>query len=136
MKENYISHTETEKSLIVPENENVFTRFFKWIKSIFSKKETRSDYIDENIIINSSIQTYTIPEAVKMPARIEKPEELDENSIEYLYKLDDDELNDLNILYNEQMEEAKAEITKLERIVETYKQTIKKLQGQLSEDNI
>lgn len=136
MKENYINHSKSEKSLIVQENENVFTRFFKWIKNIFSRKEKQSDYIEENIMINSSIQTYTIPEAVKMPTRIENPEELDENSIEYLYKLDDDELNDLNILYNEQMEEAKTEITKLERIVETYKQTIKKLQGQLSEDNI
>lgn len=137
MKENFINKQENfEKSLMIPETENIFSRFFKWISNIFGKKEKQEQFTEENIIINTSIQTFTIPKAVKMPIRAENLEEIDENSLEYLYKLSDEEIDDLNTLYNEQMEEAKTEIIKLDKILETYKQTIKKLQGKITEENI
>lgn len=136
MKENFIKQEKLEKSLMIPETENIFTRFFKWVSNLFGKKTKESQLLEEHIDISTSIQTFTIPKAVKMPIRIENPEEVDENSLEYLYKLSDEELDDLNKLYNDQMEEAKNEIIKLDNILETYRQTIKKLQGKITEENI
>lgn len=136
MKENYIKQEKLEKSLMIPESENIFTRFFNWVSNLFGKKQKEPQLLEEHIDINASIQTFTIPKAVKMPIRMEAPEEVDENSLEYLYKLNDEELDDLNKLYNEQMEEAKNEILKLDNILESYRQSIKKLQGKITEENI
>lgn len=121
------------KSLIIPEKDNIFKKFFKWVKNIFTKKED-NQYLDESMA--PQIHNITIPKAVKMPERLEKDEEFDENSIEYLYKLSDDELDDLEKLYDTQMEQAKNEIAKLDNILENYKQSIKKLQNKIPEEGI
>jgi len=137
MKENFIKNEEKlETSLMVIEKEGMFSRFFKWVSNIFGKKEKNQmpQLPEENDIINQTIPTFTIPKAVKMPLRIETIEELDENSLEYLYKLSDEELDEVNMLYNEQMEEAKTEILKLENILENYRKSIRKLQGQITGD--
>lgn len=119
-----------ENSLIVPEKENPFIRFFKWIKSIFMPNDTA---IGEEIV--SQAPSITIPKAVRMPIQMEETMEPDENSLEYLYKLSDEELENLNDAYDQQMEDAKNEIEKLEDILQTYKDTIKKLQGKMAEEN-
>ena len=119
-----------ENSLIVPEKENQFIRFFKWIKSIFMPNDTA---IGEEIV--SQAPSITIPKAVRMPIQMEESMEPDENSLEYLYKLSDEELENLNDAYDQQMEDAKNEIEKLEDILQTYKDTIKKLQGKMAEGN-
>lgn len=119
-----------ENSLIVPEKENMFTRFFKWIKSIFIPKDTA---FGEEIL--QQAPSITIPKAVRMPIQMEETMEPDENSLEYLYKLSDEELENLNDAYDQQMEDAKNEIEKLEDILQTYKDTIKKLQGKMAEGN-
>lgn len=118
-----------ENSLIVAPKENVFTRFFKWIGNLFGKEEVITQ---ENVV--EQAPSITIPKAVKMPAKITEPIEPDENSLEYLYKLSDEELDNLNDLYDKQMEEAKNEIVRLDNILQTYKQSIKKLQGQMAEE--
>lgn len=120
-----------QNSLMVPEKENIITRFVKWVKGLFGKNEKIS-YLEEPVATeNASI---TIPKAVKMPTKIEESIEPDENSLEYLYQLSDQELDDLDDLYNKQMEEAKEEIIRLDNILQTYKQSIKKLQGQVAEE--
>ena len=117
-----------EKSLIIPEKENIFTRLFKWIKNIFKKeKEIEILEIKENI---------TIPKAVKMPIKEETIDDIDENSLEYLYKLTDDELDKVEKEYNTQMEQASSEIAKLENILKSYKENIKKLQNNLPNEEI
>ena len=117
-----------EKSLIIPEKENIFTRLFKWIKTIFKKeKEIEILEIKENI---------TIPKAVKMPIKEETIDDIDENSLEYLYKLTDDELDKVEKEYNTQMEQASSEIAKLENILKSYKENIKKLQNNLPNEEI
>ncbi len=119
-----------ENSLIVPEKENVLIRFFKWMKCIYKQSDTAIG--EEDIQQAPSI---TIPKAVKMPVQMEESMEPDENSLEYLYKLSDDELESLNNLYDQQMEEAKNEIEKLDNILQMYKDTIKKMQGKMAEEN-
>lgn len=119
-----------ENSLIVPEKENILTRFFKWMKCIFMPSDTA---IGEEVI--QQAPSITIPKAVKMPVQMEESMEPDENSLEYLYKLSDDELESLNNLYDQQMEEAKNEIEKLDNILQMYKDTIKKMQGKMAEEN-
>ena len=125
MKDNMNS---IEKSLIVPEKENIFSKFFKWIKNIFNKPK-EIEYVEVK-------ETITIPKAVKMPIYDEKIDEIDENSLEYLYKLTDDELDKIEKDYNLQMEQASSEIAKLEDILKSYKETIKKLQNNLSSEEI
>ena len=95
-----------ENSLIVPEKENPFIRFFKWIKSIFMPNDTA---IGEEIV--SQAPSITIPKAVRMPIQMEESMEPDENSLEYLYKLSDEELENLNDAYDQQMEDAKNEMS-------------------------
>lgn len=119
-----------ENSLTVPEKENIFSRFFKWLKHIFIPSDT---VIGEEVV--QQAPSITIPKAVKMPVQMEESIEPDENSLEYLYKLSDKELENLNNLYDQQMEEAKNEIEKLDDILQTYKDTIKKLQGKMAEEN-
>ena len=117
-----------EKRLIVPEKENIFTRFFKWVSNIFGKKEKNiwNEQLEEK---NSD---FIIPKDVAK-IQIEKEPE-DENSLEYLYKLSDKELDELNLLYDTQVEEAKNEIEKLENILQNYKQSIKKLQEDIADN--
>lgn len=122
-----------ENSLIIPEKENIFTRFFKWVSNMFEKKQ-KEVWTEE--AVDKPIQNITIPKAIKMPIRIEEPEEPEENSLEYLYKLSDEELDDLDKLYDKQMEEAQNEISRLDNILQTYKQSIKKMQGQINEESI
>lgn len=119
-----------ENSLIVPEKENIFTRFFRWMKNVFMPKDT---VIREEVV--QQAPSITIPKAVKMPIHMEESINSDENSLEYLYRLSDEELQNLNDLYDKQMEEAKNEIEKLDNILQTYKDTIKKLQGKMAEEN-
>ena len=122
-----------EKSLMIPEKENIFKKIFKWVQNLFNKKEN-NQYLEEPVV--PQIQNITIPKSVKMPVRLEESEELDENSMEYLYKLSDAELDDLEKIYDTQMEEAKNEIARLDNILEDYKQSIKKLQGKIAEDSV
>lgn len=122
-----------ENRLIIPEKETVFSRLCKWVKNIFHPKKAKT-WSEEPVV--SQCPNITIPKAVKMPVRMEEPEVFSENSLEYLYQLSDDELDNLDYLYDEQMEEAKNEIIKLENILQTYKQSIKKLQENLTEDKI
>ncbi len=116
-----------ENSLIVPEKENFVARFLKWISNIFHKEETKT-WTEQTVA--TECPSITIPKAVQMPTQVMEPIEPDENSLEYLYKLSDEELDNLNNLYDSQMEEAKNEILKLDNILQSYKQSIKKLQGQ------
>lgn len=122
-----------ENSLIIPEKENIFTRFFKWVGNIFGKK---SEKIWGETPVTTEAPSITIPKSVKMPMQIEESDELDENSLEYLYKLSDEELDNLDELYDNQMEEAKNELERLDNILQTYKQSIKKLQNQIPEENV
>lgn len=122
-----------ENRLIIPEKETVFVRLCKWVRNMFWTKKAKT-WSEEPVV--SQWPNITIPKAVKMPVRMEEPEALSENSLEYLYQLSDDELDDLDNLYDEQMEKAKNEIIKLENILQTYKQSIKKLQENLAEDKI
>lgn len=119
-----------ENSLIVLEKENVFIRFFKWMKGIFMPKDVA---IGEETL--QQAPSITIPKAVRMPIQMEDTMETDENSLEYLYKLSDEELENLNDLYDQQMEDAKNEIEKLDNILQTYRETIKKMQGKMAEEN-
>lgn len=119
-----------EKNLMVPEKETIFSRFFKWVKNVFGKKQEKI-WSEEPVV--SQFPNITIPKAVQMPMQIEETEETDKNDLEYLSKLSDNELDDLDKLYDEQMEEAKNEITRLEDILQTYKQSIKKMQESLTE---
>lgn len=115
------------KDLIVPEKENIFKRFFKWITNIFHKDEREEP--------QESLAEITVPKSVKMPEKMEQvPSVTDENSLEYLYQLSDEELENLDQLYEGQMEEAKSEVLKLEEILQSYKQTIKKLQTEVETD--
>ncbi len=122
-----------EKNLIVPEKETIFSKIFKWVKNVFGKKQQK---ICNSEPVVSQFPNITIPKAVQMPIQIEEPEEIDKNDLEYLSKLSDNELDSLDKLYDEQMEEAKNEIVRLENILQTYKQTIKKMQENLAEDQI
>lgn len=122
-----------ETSLIVPEKENLFTRFFKWVGNIFGKKPEK---VWDETPVTTECPSITIPKSVKMPMQIEETEELDENSLEYLYQLSDEELDHLDELYNGQIEEAKNELERLDNILQTYKQSIKKLQNQIPEENV
>ncbi len=119
-----------ENSLIVREKENVFSRVFKWIRNIFVKKEKNISIQKEETVI-SEFPNITIPKAVQMPASTEEIP-LDKNSLEYLYELSDEELELINQQYDEQMEEAKNEILRLENILQTYKQSIQKMQENLA----
>ena len=119
-----------EKNLIVPEKETIFSRFFKWVKTVFGKKQEKI-WSQEPVV--SQFPNITIPKAVQMPIQIEEPEGIDKNDLEYLAKLSDSELDDLDKLYDEQIEEAKSEMVRLENILQTYKQSIKKMQENLAE---
>ena len=88
----------------------------------------KKNIYEEGKLFNQDI---TIPKSVQMP---ERTQNIDENSLEYLYNLSDEELDDLDKLYENQMEEAKNEISRLEDILQTYKQSIKKLQGEIETD--
>ena len=122
-----------EKSLIIKKPEGIFSRFLNWAKGLFTRKNEKVWMPEE--IQPAPVQEITIPKAVKMPVREIETEEQIENGLEYLYKLSDDELDDLSKDYDNQMEEAKNEFLKLENILQTYKQTIKKLQGKMEEEN-
>lgn len=119
-----------EKNLIVPEKETIFSRFFKWVKTVFGKKQEKI-WSQEPVV--SQFPNITIPKAVQMPIQMEEPEGIDKNDLEYLAKLSDSELDDLDKLYDEQIEEAKSEMVRLENILQTYKQSIKKMQENLAE---
>ena len=136
MKENYInkSKDKLEKSLMIPEKENIFKRFFKWIKGIFGKDEEL--YFEGNFENVTEQTEYTIPKNVKLPIRLENIDDLDKNSIEYLYSLSDNEIENLNELYNNQMDDCKGELEKLEEMLQKYRQKIKQLQQQLPEENM
>ena len=122
MREN--NEREFENNLIVPSKEKLLTRFFKWVANLFGKHKKSTLEIPKPDRI--------VPKAVKMPEAVE---EFEENSLEYLYKLSDEELENLNDAYDQQMEDAKNEIEKLDHILQTYKDTIKKLQGKMAEEN-
>lgn len=115
------------KDLMIPEKENIFKRLFKCITNIFHKDE-----IEET---QESLAEITVPKSVKMPEKMEQaPSITDENSLEYLYQLSDEELENLDQLYEGQIEETKNEVLKLEEILQSYKQTIKKLQTEVETD--
>lgn len=115
------------KDLIIPEKENIFKRFFKWVSQIFHKEEI--EYIPENV------SEITVPKSVQMPEKMEQASmEVDENSLEYLYHLSDEELDKLDDLYDEQIEEVKNEVLRLDGILQSYKQSIKKLQTEVETD--
>ena len=117
------------KDLMIPEKENIFKRLFKWITNIFHKDEIIEKETQE------SLAEITVPKSVKMPEKMEQaPSITDENSLEYLYQLSDEELENLDQLYEGQIEEAKSEVLKLEEILQSYKQTIKKLQTEVETD--
>ena len=122
----------SDKSLIVPEKENIFKRFFKWISNIFNKdsNDENSKWNEQNV--DSKPLDITIPKAVQIPLKITEQDAVDENSLEYLYNLSDEELDELDNLYDAQMEEAKTEIEKLDSMLQTYRESIKKLQSQLT----
>ena len=70
-----------------------------------------------------------------MPEKMEQASmEVDENSLEYLYHLSDEELDKLDDLYDEQIEEVKNEVLRLDGILQSYKQSIKKLQTEVETD--
>ena len=74
-------------------------------------------------------------ESVQMPEKMEQASmEVDENSLEYLYHLSDEELDKLDDLYDEQIEEVKNEVLRLDGILQSYKQSIKKLQTEVETD--
>ena len=54
--------------------------------------------------------------------------------MEYLYHLSDEELDNLDDLYDEQIEEVKNEVLRLDGILQSYKQSIKKLQTVVETD--
>lgn len=115
------------KDLIIPEKENIFKRFFKWVSQIFHKEEM--EYTPENV------SEITVPKSVQMPEKMEQASmEVDENSLEYLYHLSDEELDKLDDLYDEQIEEVKNEVLRLDGILQSYKQSIKKLQTEVETD--
>lgn len=115
------------KDLIIPEKENIFKRFFKWVSQIFHKEEM--EYTPENV------SEITVPKSVQMPEKMEQASmEVDENSLEYLYHLSDEELDKLDDLYDEQIEEVKNEVLRLDDILQSYKQSIKKLQTEVETD--
>ncbi len=115
------------KDLIIPEKENIFKRFFKWVSQIFHKEEM--EYTPENV------SEITVPKSVQMPEKMEQASmEVDENSLEYLYHLSDEELDKLDDLYDEQIEEVKNEMLRLDGILQSYKQSIKKLQTEVETD--
>ena len=113
-----------ENSLIIPKKENIIIRFFKWVTNIFKQKEEETWWQEPDI---------TIPKAVRIPEQANETMEIDENSLEYLYQLSDDELEQLEDTYDEQIEEAQNEIARLDNILQIYKDSIKKLQNQVEE---
>lgn len=123
------NHNKIEKSLIVPEKKNLFSRFLKWIGNLFHQKENL-----EPAEIEEDLPNITIPKVVKSLEKIEEIPAEDENSLEYLYRLSDEELGDLEHLYDEQMEESTKEIAKLEEMLQSYKKTIKELQNKVGTD--
>lgn len=115
------------KDLMIPEKENILKRIFKWVTNIFQKSEMEET--------QEGLAEITVPKSVKMPEKTEQvPMVSDENSLEYLYQLSDEELENLDQLYEDQMEEAKNEVLRLEEILQSYKQTIKKLQTEVETD--
>lgn len=122
-----------EKNLMIPERESIFIRLFKWAKKTFGKKEEKI-WTEEPV--TAEVSDITVPKAVKMPITVEEPEEFGENSLEYLYKLSDEKLDELDKLYDGQIEEAKNEVLKLENILQNYKQNIKRLQENLGESEV
>lgn len=123
------NHNKIEKSLIVPEKENLFSRFFKWVVNFFHKKESVQQNETEQELPN-----ITIPKVVKSFEKIEEMPVEDENSLAYLYRLSDEELEDLEHLYDEKMDESTKEIAKLEEMLQSYKKTIKELQNKVETD--
>lgn len=114
-----------EKMLIVPEKENVFLKFFKWICKAFQRNKEIEKLEEVYVESNSKIM---IPKNVKIPERAEKKQPIDVNSLEYLYHLTDEELEQLEAGYDKQIEKAKQEVLRLEEILQTYKKTIKRFQ--------
>ena len=121
MREN--NEREFENNLIVPSKEKLLTRFFKWVANLFGKHKKSTLEIPKPDRI--------VPKAVKMTEAVE---EFEENSLEYLYQLSDEELDELDDNYSVQMEENQKEIERLNGILQAYKDTIKKLQGQFVEE--
>ena len=123
------NHNKIEKSLRLIEKENLFSRFFKWIANLFHQKEDVQ--AAEKV---QDLPNITIPKVVKAIEKLEENPVEDENSLEYLYRLSDNELEDLEHLYDEQMEELTKEIGKLEEILQSYKKSIKELQNKVETD--
>ncbi len=119
-----------ENNLMVVEKEKWLTRFFKWVSHVFHRKPKA--WTQEPVV--SQCPNITIPKTVKMVDEIELDTEPDKNSLEYLYQLPDEELDELNQFYEQQMEESKNEIERLNGILQTYKESIKTLQGKLAEE--
>ena len=128
-----------EKSLIVKEPDTIFSKIINWFKGIFGKNKNNNwEYqnFKSDAEVQENVKEFTIPKAVKLPVReeiIQEPEEQEENTLEYLYKLSDKELDDLNEEYDEQMEKSKSEFLKLENMLNTYRKTIRELKGQIDE---
>lgn len=114
---------------MVSEKENLFSRFFKWIVNVFHKKEK----IQTNEM-TEELPNITIPKVVKTPEKVEEIVPEDENSLTYLYRLSEGELEDLEHLYDEQIEESVKEVTRLEEMLQSYKKSIKELQNKVETD--
>jgi len=108
-----------EKSLVIPKKDNVFVRIFKWIAGIANQEDE-----DLKELSNENNAEVIIPKAVEIPES-SKPKK---GSLEYLYNLSDKELDNLDQMYDGQIEEVKNELSKLEDILQSYKKTIKKFQ--------
>ncbi len=122
--------SELKNKLILPQKESLLTKFFKWIANIFGKNNNA--LLEETIV--TQVPSITVPTAVTAKEPIKNLADLDKNSLEYLYQLSDEELDALEENYNQQIEDNKTEIERLNGILQSYKDSIKVLQGQLAEE--
>lgn len=119
---------DSSASLMIIEREKILTKFLKWISNLFRKNPTIPDsWTEENI--QTAKPNITIPKAIQMPSRIANNGIVEKNSLEYLYNLSDEELNDLENEYDNQIQKTKTEIEKMNRMIEKYKDNIKKYRG-------
>lgn len=118
-----------ENRLIVKEKESIFAKISKWFSNLFGGN--KKNLWEEKIESEYQESKFIIPDNVEM---VERKVEEDENSLSYLYKLSDEQVDKLDALYDNQMEEAKDEILKLEKILQNYKLSIKKFQEELAEE--
>ena len=66
---------ELENSLMVPQKENVITRFFHWVSNLFKKKNVKTEAPAE-------VPPVMIPREVKT----QEKKKYDENSLEYFFR--------------------------------------------------